>query len=372
MLSLRSTILISLTGLLFLTTGQTVAETKVQKLKINGEEILQYTLIIPDKDDGPAHPLLLALPPGRQNADMVQAGIELYWHEAANRDWIVVSPAAPEGMMFFTGAEKYLPALISEVGGKFKIEGKKVHVAGISNGGRSTFRFALDHPQQVQSMLTIPGMPPEDNDMKHLDRLAGIPIVMYVGAEDKAWADRDRKTSVLLNKLAIRHELHIIPGTGHIMRSISGKTLFDTLDTFRPGRSVEPVRKIKHLQLNEEGVALQGYDPISYFQNNSARKGSSKFAAEYKGATYYFSSAKHRDLFNQDPARYEPAYGGWCAHSMAQGKKVVPDPGSFTVTGGKLYLFHKTRSQNRLDKWEKSPEELRKKADLNWRKINSD
>lgn len=121
----------------------------------------------------------------------------------------------------------------------------------------------------------------------------------------------------------------------------------------------------------EKGVAIQGYDPVGYFINHKATKGSAQFATTYKGVTYQFASAANRDLFLKNPSAYEPTYGGWCAYAMgATGEKVEIDPETFEVRDGKLNLFYHSLFNNTLPKWQKDEPSLHRKADQNWAKIS--
>lgn len=128
------------------------------------------------------------------------------------------------------------------------------------------------------------------------------------------------------------------------------------------------IRK-KQFNLESSGLALQGYDPVAYFTQNKAVAGSKDYSAVADGITYYFSSAKNRDLFKATPGKYEPQYGGWCAYAMgATGEKVEIDPETFKITQGKLYLFYHTWVNNTLPKWNKDEASLKSKADANWAK----
>lgn len=130
----------------------------------------------------------------------------------------------------------------------------------------------------------------------------------------------------------------------------------------------EPLRK-KHFNL-EKGVAIQGYDPVAYFTQHSAVKGKKDFALYNQGATYYFSSAENKELFKNNPGKYEPEYGGWCAYAMgAKGEKVSIDPATFKIVNGKLFLFYNKFFNNTLKDWNKDESSLHTKADANWSKI---
>lgn len=117
----------------------------------------------------------------------------------------------------------------------------------------------------------------------------------------------------------------------------------------------------------ENGLAVQGYDVMSYFINNRAIKGDKQFQVKLDNVIYYFCSASNRDLFLKDPKRFEPQYGGWCAFAMgANNEKVEIDPETFKIKNGKLYLFYHKWGNNTLNKWNADESNLKAKADKNW------
>ena len=86
-------------------------------------------------------------------------------------------------------------------------------------------------------------------------------------------------------------------------------------------------------------VALSGYDTVSYFQGNgSPVLGSARFMVEHDGAEFHFSSQANADLFEENPDRYAPQYGGHCAWAMSRGSFAPGDPTLYKIHGGKLYL----------------------------------
>ena len=120
----------------------------------------------------------------------------------------------------------------------------------------------------------------------------------------------------------------------------------------------------------DNGVAISGYDPVSYFKENKAVKGRKDYTETYQGTIYYFSSPENKLEFSKDPSKFEPQYGGWCAYAMGkEGSKVEVDPGTFKVIDGKLYLFYNKFFNNTLKSWNKDEINLKKNADVNWQKI---
>ena len=119
---------------------------------------------------------------------------------------------------------------------------------------------------------------------------------------------------------------------------------------------------------HESGVAMRDFDPVSYFKGKPM-KGDSKFSIAYQGITYYFVNQANKDEFKKAPAKYEPAYGGWCAYAMGlNGTQVKVDPTTYKIVGGKLYLFSNFNGKNMLLKWNENEKKLKVTADKNWDK----
>ena len=131
-------------------------------------------------------------------------------------------------------------------------------------------------------------------------------------------------------------------------------------------------QKSKAIHFNlENKVALQGYDPVTYFTQQKAVKGKKEIASAFEGVTYYFSSQANKEAFAKNPSGYEPQYGGWCAFAMGDyGEKVEVNPETFKILDGKLYLFYNAYFNNTLKSWNKDESNLKKKADANWKKIS--
>lgn len=127
--------------------------------------------------------------------------------------------------------------------------------------------------------------------------------------------------------------------------------------------SVAPARAIDAVWTNWRGLAVAGYDPVAYFTDGKAVEGSSEFSTEWKGATWRFASAAHRDRFKAEPDAYAPQYGGYCAWAVSQNKTASIDPQAWKIVDGKLYLNYDKDVQA---KWEKDVPGNIRKADANW------
>jgi hypothetical protein len=119
----------------------------------------------------------------------------------------------------------------------------------------------------------------------------------------------------------------------------------------------------------KNNVALEGYDPVSYFDDKPVQ-GKSIFTYTHKGITYRFFDAANLTKFKTSPGKYEPAYGGWCAYAMGEsGEKVKVDPKTYKIADGKLYLFYNFWTTNTLEDWNKNEKKLKEAGDRNWNKI---
>ena len=83
---------------------------------------LEYGVVLPnDFVDGETYPVLLAFPPGPQTRAMVVAGNGYWGAEAQARGWVVVSPVAPGGTLFFQGSEQYLPEFLQRIEALYQV-----------------------------------------------------------------------------------------------------------------------------------------------------------------------------------------------------------------------------------------------------------
>ena len=112
-----------------------------------------------------------------------------------------------------------------------------------------------------------------------------------------------------------------------------------------------------------DNLAVQGYDPVAYFNEGKPVKGDKDFSTEYQGATFRFASAANRDKFVKSPQAYAPQYGGYCAWAVSQGYTAKGDARNWKIVDGKLYLNYNTSIQK---KWEADVPGFIKAANTNW------
>lgn len=115
-------------------------------------------------------------------------------------------------------------------------------------------------------------------------------------------------------------------------------------------------------------LALHGYDAVAYFTAARATRGSDKYVHVHDGAAYRFANQENLDTFKANPARYTPAYGGFCAFGVALGKKFDGDPTLWRIVRDRLYLNLNEEIQN---KWSEDIGGNIRKANAQWKSVSS-
>jgi YHS domain-containing protein len=179
-------------------------------------------------------------------------------------------------------------------------------------------------------------------------------------------------TSSLFNKIKQEFFVRIEPLTSLYIKSMIKiiSIAISLMALQLTGFSQGPDVRTKEFNLEKGMLAIQGYDPISYFRKGKAEKGNKELTVQADGVIYRFASAENKELFKKNYKAYEPQYGGWCAYAMGtKGEKVEIDPETFKIIDGKLYLFYNSYFNNTLKSWNKDETSLKTKADANWNKI---
>lgn len=117
------------------------------------------------------------------------------------------------------------------------------------------------------------------------------------------------------------------------------------------------------MNTTSDNVAINGYDTVAYFTDGEATKGSAEYVAVWQDARWHFASDAHRRLFEADPSRYAPQFGGWCASGVAEGEYYEINPEAWAIVEGKLYLNYSRRVR---DKWLETASEKIAKAEHIW------
>lgn len=151
-----------------------------------------------------------------------------------------------------------------------------------------------------------------------------------------------------------------------------------TLDPKQSGAGNEPILLAQNavpetkrskiaVNVDGNGVILKGYDAVAYFKQGKPLKGNPAIESTYQGVTYLFASAADKADFDEDPAKYVPQYGGFCAYGVANGVLAnTESPNAFAVYKGKLYLCG---NQDALKSFKTNIAGNIGKADTYWRQL---
>lgn len=118
----------------------------------------------------------------------------------------------------------------------------------------------------------------------------------------------------------------------------------------------------------EDGAAIRGTDPVTYFTDGRPIAGRAEFTHAWQGVSWRFATAANRDAFTADPARYAPAYGGFCAWAVAEGYTAPIDPAAWRIVEGRLYLNYSRSIQRR---WDRDIAGNIRRAEANWPRLSA-
>jgi len=203
------------------------------------QRVIVCAVIVPEGfDPAVEHPVLLALPPGIQDGAMVEWALTKYWaKEAVQRGWVVVSPVTPRGLMHGGGISALAGPLLDSLVKEFNPEGGKFHLAGMSTGGRAAVRVAVENPERFHSLTVLPGMAEDQRVLTLVPRLKGMQVRLFVADTDEPWVAQSQRLAERLAAGGVEHRLYIMTGEDHVLKLPTAQTLFDLIESFRPGRT---------------------------------------------------------------------------------------------------------------------------------------
>jgi poly(3-hydroxybutyrate) depolymerase len=184
---------------------------------------LRYKVVLPEPyDPARAYPVVLAFPWGGQDMRSVDSRLEANWRaEAEKRGYIIVSPEAPGGQLFFDRGAAVFPAFLDRILTDYKVQGGKLHIAGASNGGLSAFHVAALYPKYFASVLGYPGYLPEPTAAA-IEALKPLCIFMYVGERDPGWLGEMERQAAQFRRSGLRVQYTVEKDQEHGIRALTG------------------------------------------------------------------------------------------------------------------------------------------------------
>ncbi len=90
---------------------------------------------------------------------------------------------------------------------------------------------------------------------------------------------------------------------------------------------------------DEPRLMLKGADVVAYFTENKYRQGLAQYSSRYEDIAFRFASAENKALFDKQPTKYLPEFGGYCANGLVYGIPWGGDADTWKMINGKLYIF---------------------------------
>ena len=100
-----------------------------------------------------------------------------------------------------------------------------------------------------------------------------------------------------------------------------------------------PLKPFNAVAEGDAKLMLKGHDVVAYFTQNKHALGQAQFSSVYEGITFRFASAEHKTLFDANPKKYQPEYGGFCANGIVYGIPWGGDADSWRMVNGRLFIF---------------------------------
>ena len=221
---------------LLLTAGTARAEILSRSGRFSGATVDYKVLLPPGYDPAKAYPLVLVFTGGGQAIAAAENTLKVDWQgEAEKRGYIVVSPAAPDGQLFFEDGDKVFPAFLDMIRKTWKVSGR-IHIAGHSNGGLSAFHIAARYPAYFSTVTGYPGLYQDDPEADYPAGLKAMCLFMHAGDLDPEWRDAMAREAKEMSAKGFRITMTVEPGQTHRLKAAEiglSKRLFDEIESCR-------------------------------------------------------------------------------------------------------------------------------------------
>jgi poly(3-hydroxybutyrate) depolymerase len=196
---------------------------------------VEYRVLLPPGfDASKPHPVALVFTGGAQGIQAAESTLKADWQgEAEKRGYVVISPAAPDGELFFEEGDRVFPAFLEMVRKDYKVAGK-IHIAGHSNGGLSAFHIAAKYPQYFSTVTGYPGLYQDNPEADYPAALKGLCLYMHAGDMDPSWRDAMAAEAKAMSSEGFRIKFTVEPNSTHRLKAAElglSKRLFDEIES---------------------------------------------------------------------------------------------------------------------------------------------
>ena len=221
---------------LALASGAAHAEILSKRDRVAGTTVDYKVLLPPGYDAAKAYPMVLVFTGGGQAIEAAENTLKTDWQgEAEKRGYIVVSPAAPDGQLFFQEGDRVFPAFLDLIRKSWKVQGK-IHIAGHSNGGLSAFHIAAKYPGYFSTVTGYPGLYQDNPEADYPAALKALCLYMHAGDMDPEWRNAMAQEAKEMSDHGFRIRFTVEPNSSHRLKAPElglSKRLFDEIESCR-------------------------------------------------------------------------------------------------------------------------------------------
>ena len=142
------------------------------------------------------------------------------------------------------------------------------------------------------------------------------------------------------------------------------KKIYTLLFTILSTASILSAQQAEIFSTN--GKAIKGYDVVAFFTEGKPTAGFDSLQYQWKETKWLFSTTKNLKQFIENPDKYVPQYGGYCAYGTAGNHKSSTQVDTWTILNDKLYFNYNLKVK---EYWNKKQDSLIQKADINWQTL---
>jgi poly(3-hydroxybutyrate) depolymerase len=217
--------------------GPVRAELVEKTGRYGGLSLTYKVLLPPGYDAAKTYPVVLVFTGGPQQLRGAENTVNTDWRaEAEKRGYVVISPATPNGNLFFEDADRVFPDFLDAILRDYKVRGGKLHVAGHSNGGLSAFHVAAKYPQYFLTVTGYPGLFQSESNPARIDVLKPMCLFMHVGDQDPSWAGAMQQQFERLQKQGFKIRYAVEKNQVHRLKAAEinlSQRLFDQIEDCR-------------------------------------------------------------------------------------------------------------------------------------------
>ncbi len=218
--------------------AQPAAAEMIEKSGRFGGMQVTYKVVLPTAYSASrTYPVVLVFTGGPQLLRGAENTLKADWQqEAERRGVIVISPASPDGQLFFEGADVIFPEFLDMIVREYKVPRGRLHIAGHSNGGLSAFHIAAKHPAYFASVTGYPGLLDGQRDPARLQALKPMCLFMHVGDQDGPWLTAMQEQAGNMRRQGFKIQYAVEKNQIHRLRAQEinlSPRLFDQIESCR-------------------------------------------------------------------------------------------------------------------------------------------